>query len=191
LNTHYLAILTRGISREAPRRVLLRALSGIGLVSLSTVLVRKGDAHAKKRKRKKCKGGKKKCGKKCFDLQSDAGNCGACGIACESETCIDGACFCPVERDVACGPSCVDLATDSANCGACGNDCPSGSCVNGACTCAGGADCPDACICSAREEGGNACRGSVAPDACDADDDCPLGTYCLKSNLRCTLPCLG
>jgi hypothetical protein len=223
------------LNSAIPRRGALVGVLGTGLAALLTRFgIETAEAKRRKHRKKmnKCIGGKKKCGKQCFDLQSDAGHCGNCNAPCAaSEICADGACTCPTGR-VACGDGCVDVQTDAANCGACGNTCisaeicqsgacvcsagtdecdetcvdlhtdaancgacgkvcPSGGCVNGACTCPIATDCPETCTCSVRKEGGTACRGGVISTSCDADDDCPLGTYCLNSASRCTLPCLG
>jgi hypothetical protein len=211
------------------RRGLSRSLGGLFLAGPLGLISGFFDAEAKKKKRKKkCKGGKKRCGKKCLDLQTDPLNCGSCGNGCDvgkdcadgkcscpegeqacgascitqvecctdadcgdGGTCVDGTCLCPVEK-ASCGGTCVDLAADGANCGSCNNVCVTGGCVNGACVCQGEAQCPEACTCRARLEGGAACRGPVvSAQACDDDDDCPLGTFCRTSDAKCTNPCVG
>jgi hypothetical protein len=80
-------------------------------------------------------------------FQSDAKNCGACGIACApGQSCAKGSCTpangCPsgsfacLQATGAPGP-CMptsDLQTDNKNCGACGKVCGGvRTCVNGAC----------------------------------------------------------
>jgi phospholipase C len=73
------------------------------------------------------------CGGNCVDLQSDANNCGACGVRCGAGQCAGGACACPGAL-VTCGGACVDTQSDTANCGGCGNACPNGSgCLAGRC----------------------------------------------------------
>ena len=49
-----------------------------------------------KRKRKTCKRGTKRCGKRCTNLRNDVANCGACGTVCPSDrVCTSGVCSCP------------------------------------------------------------------------------------------------
>jgi hypothetical protein len=181
-------ILMRGIVREAPRRVLLRALSGIGLVSLSSVFISNRDADARKRKRKKkCKGGKERCGKRCIpetqccvDADCPAGS---------GQICVNGNCACRSGEET-CDGLCVDLETDGTNCGVCGNACESGECVHGVCTCLIQGDCPAVCACADRLQGGGICfLGGNNGQSCDNDDDCPDRSACFSINL-CSLPCL-
>jgi hypothetical protein len=178
-------ILMGGISREA----LLRALTGIGLASLSSVFISNRDADARKRKRKKkCKGGNKKCGKKCilkmlccvdFDCPPGTG-----------QICQDGSCACPA-GEATCDGTCVDLETDGANCGACDNACDTGECTHGACTCGGNFDCPAGCACADRLQGGRICfLGGNNGESCDNDDDCPARSACFSINF-CSIPCPG
>jgi hypothetical protein len=56
-----------------------------------------------------------------FDLQTDAANCGACGLACaEGQACCEG--------------RCVDVQSSTTHCARCGNTCDSGeACCDGAC----------------------------------------------------------
>lgn len=104
----------------------------------------------------------------CVDLQTDANNCGACGVKCPANamgnpgTCVDGAC-----REAPCAPiKCIATI-----CGAmpdeCGGTIDCGACVNG-----------NPCVT-------NSCSATCtfAGDACDpsADDCCP-GTTCSSQN---------
>lgn len=70
----------------------------------------------------------------CVDLQSDRGNCGACGLTCDGgKHCFQASCVCD-SPCVSAGGQCAQLATDTQNCGACGNACPGGTvCSGGAC----------------------------------------------------------
>jgi hypothetical protein len=120
---------------------------------------------------KKCKGNKRKCGKKCISKKKCCGGCG-------EQTCCKG--------------KCVDLATNPGNCGLCGNACASGECVHGVCTCTNFLeDCPQSmpCSCGVYVGGGAACFGGFA-GPCDENDDCPIGSVCMGNNL-CSEPCLG
>lgn len=82
-----------------PRRKVLGGLGGLLTAGLGT----RAEARRKRRK-KKCKKGTSKCGKKCFNLQTDSANCGACGVVCSSgRTCRDGACACPGDQSFIAG----------------------------------------------------------------------------------------
>jgi hypothetical protein len=81
------------------------------------------------------------CGIECVDTSTDSQNCGACGVACPSNSlCFGSACApCPTTSTL-CGlggaPYCANLENDSANCGACGKACPQGTvCQQGSCAC--------------------------------------------------------
>jgi hypothetical protein len=161
-------------------------------------------ARKKRRKRKRCKNGTKKCDRRCIPQTQCCGGCGedqrccagTCAGCCANEDCpvdapcVDGVCDCPTAGDVACGNICTDLATDPGNCGACENACNTGNCDRGACECEGVGDCPEACFCAARLQGTPVCIDFVTNEPCDEDNDCPLGSACLVSN-RCSAPCFG
>lgn len=78
---------------------------------------------------KRCLTGLASCSGSCVDLQTDHGNCGACGAGCAlGERCQAGVCT-PSCADslTSCGvgevATCVDTDTDVQNCGACGTAC--------------------------------------------------------------------
>ena len=131
-----------------------------------------GDAVAPAKK-KKCKNGTTKCGKKCRDLTSDSANCGACGHACGSgEGCVGGACAggCGAGQ-TRCGGSCVNTQTDEANCGSCGHACDGGeSCQGSQCqttTCGAG-----------QIRCGNGCVATVGDHPCCSQAECgEVGSY--------------
>lgn len=90
--------MTREGWRALPRRGVLGLAAGLGALLLGSSA---GDA---KKKRKKCKKGKKNCGKRCVDLQTDSVNCGACGNACPGgQTCSGGTCACPANQSFVAG----------------------------------------------------------------------------------------
>jgi hypothetical protein len=77
-----------------------------------------------------CPIGSSCCSGRCLDTQSDAANCGACGMACAT-------------GQACCAGACVATATSAAHCGRCGNvceatnatpACAAGACGLGACT---------------------------------------------------------
>lgn len=84
--------LTRSLHRhDSSRRALLCAVAGgLAAAGLASVPI----ADAARRKKKKCKNGTTRCGKKCVDLSSSAKNCGTCknscpfAIACVASTCV-------------------------------------------------------------------------------------------------------
>jgi hypothetical protein len=119
--------------------------------------------------RKQCPEGQSRCGDACVNLQTDPGNCGACGRVCPAgQSCFGGQCSggCPDGQTVCPGSNaCVNLLTDSHNCGACGNSC-AGKC---------GQVGPHQCIC---------CSGKCTdiffdPFNCGAcGNTCPSGQTC-------------
>ena len=83
----------------------------------------------------------------CANPQSDAKNCGGCGITCGSgKVCSNGVCATTCGGSTTtCGSGnnayCANLQTDNTNCGACGTTCGSFTkCTAGACATSG---CPD------------------------------------------------
>ena len=117
------------------------------------------------------------CDSRCTDLETDPGNCGACGTICAGlATCISGTC-CPQGQTV-CSGTCTDLSSDLANCGACGTACSGGTgCNAGACTCpSGDTTCGGACV-NLQTDTSNCGACSVAcagPGPCSAGQCCPL-----------------
>ncbi|MDH5638028.1 MAG: hypothetical protein OEZ04_06015, partial [Nitrospinota bacterium] len=99
------------------------------------------------------------CSGRCISLETNNGNCGACGNACPAtHSCIGGVCEdttnCPDDYPVNCAPSssttlmCRDTQFDSENCGACGNVCEEGlECSYGYCERPGYCPDPDSVDC--------------------------------------------
>lgn len=71
------------------------------------------------------------------DTRTDPMNCGACGVDCEGEPCVDGQCGCIAPFDNCEDPaSCsIDTSSDPQHCGACGVDCNGYPCDAGVCGC--------------------------------------------------------
>ena len=99
-----------------------------------------------------CDAGKTLCGNACVDLQTSAGNCGACGTTCGGGAqCAAGGCVATCNPGLAnCSGVCVNETVDRDNCGGCGiacdsdQKCSSGTCVS-ACT-AGQLSCDGQCV---------------------------------------------
>lgn len=143
----------------------------VGLATAISIATPLGVGPFREAVSKKCKGKKKKCGKKCISKKKCCGGCG-------QKTCCKG--------------TCVDLATNAAHCGLCGNACASGECVHGACTCENFFDdCPQGvgCSCGLYVGGGAVCFDGIS-GMCNDNDDCPIGSACLVNN-TCSKPCLG
>jgi hypothetical protein len=80
-------------------------------------------------------------GTDCIELQSDATNCGGCGVVCpEGIACVGGVCDCPA-GGIACEGACIDPQADPLHCGGCGNDCEGNPCDAGSCSCVGLTEC--------------------------------------------------
>jgi hypothetical protein len=136
------------------------------------------------------------CASGCHDLQTDAGNCGACGAACPAaEVCSRGICVCPGSGNQSCGPGlmccasgCEDLATNARNCGACDAACPTGAaCQGGVCVCPSGQiACGGQCVaapCCDNGQPGVFCGGQcVAGICCRLDAACSAVSECCASN---------
>lgn len=71
---------------------------GLFSFGMALGLARTSGAAKKEGKKKRCKRGTKRCGKKCFNLQTSKTNCGRCNRRCQGElTCDDGACDCTAQ----------------------------------------------------------------------------------------------
>jgi hypothetical protein len=151
--------LAREIGSQLPRRSVLGALSGLAALFAASA----GYGEARKRK-KKCKGGKKRCGKQCVpaDQCCSSADCGRNG------QCANGTCVCPAGKK-ACHGRCIA----EGNC-CTQDDCPGDQyCDEQTCRC------PD---------GYEPCPGNICPsgDECCGTGDCASGQACDDGFCWCT-----
>lgn len=173
--------LTQRLVAIPSRRALLHAIGG--LLTAGALTAAESDAR-RKRKPKKCKGGKRKCGKTCIPKS----NCCTSAECDADETCRNGSCAvspCPPNQ-TRCDGQCVNTLTDAANCGGCGLSCAAGeTCRLGDCCQSLGETCvsEDQCcfsFCGAIDEekpNGQDCRPGVSKRCC-ADGDIPCLDTC-------------
>ncbi len=194
--------LLRSLFASPTRRGIGRTLAGLTLGGMLGKSALAEVEARKKRRKKKCKGGKKKCGKKCRDLQTDPLHCGSCGNRCDDDmVCRDGDCLCP-EGETECGETCCPSGQNCVD-GQCEADlcppqlvCPLGqACVDGDCTCPIAAcaaaidptnDEFEDCFCAATVEGEQRCFANIAcssdPPACTTSSECGTGSACQASS---------
>jgi hypothetical protein len=142
-----------------------------------------------RRNRCACPDGLVMCGSACFDAQTDAAHCGACGQRCaESQACSSGACICVPNCD---GKTCGDDGCG----GSCGTCDSSTKCADGACIdlCTDWANNTDAeeCIVTAENLELYHCglsweEGNYGPQPCETSAQCALrastpNAYCAVS----------
>ncbi|HJL20128.1 MAG TPA: hypothetical protein RMH99_30965 [Sandaracinaceae bacterium LLY-WYZ-13_1] len=96
-----------------------------------------------------CGASQRCCDGLCADIQTDVGNCGACGRVCSgSEQCCSGLC--------------VNTNTNPDHCGGCGRACnedAADGCTDGRCTCDGGDECSPAGTCMCLPPPFSGCNG--------------------------------
>lgn len=114
----------------------------------------------------------------CVDLQTDAMNCGDCGVACPAgASCVAGACACA--QGVACGDACADTMTDPLHCGDCGVACDPGA----VCSLGG---CSSSCDPSLTQCGSSCVDTTTDPAHCGGCDiSCGPGGTCAASTCAC------
>jgi hypothetical protein len=142
-----------------------------------------------------CATGYGACMGECVDFDSDADNCGGCGIPCDG-TCAGGEC-CANGRAI-CGGACVDLESSAANCGECGNACAAGQvCEAGICAtdCQTGERCGNDCVNLATDLGNcGSCGTRCDPPNSNGTAVCTQAgcdIACNTGNLRCAGACCG
>lgn len=165
--------LARSLTTRS-RRGFSRALAGFGLAGGLSALLSLADGEAKKRKhrnrKKKCKGSRKKCGKKCIPAD---GCCTAADCA-AGQNCCANECTAPLS----CGE-------DTCGCGDVCKRSPEGhTCQPGGCSATDychnrsqyqcGSDGDEPCFCTTSIDGVNACVKDIAFNCppCDSDEDC-------------------
>jgi hypothetical protein len=144
-----IAKLLATTSRRIERRTVVAGL-------IASPLAIPHDAEAKRKKRKKrCQGGTKRCDKCCVSLTSDHANCGTCGVACLTfDACLNGGC----------GRTCITPS-------------PPGGCSGASCTGVQGSG-----NCDTTTEGQIVCIDLGPPcdtyERCDSSADCPIEHVC-------------
>ena len=168
--------LARAISQVHTRRGALAGVAGGLLLPLvaddlpAAGAGRRDEARGESWRHRKCPHGLTKCtfkkGKKkkhrCFDLQLDAVNCGACGT------------ICPAGQSC-CAGTCIDTRDAEANCGACGNVCTAPQ------TCGGGGE-PGTCGCTPTTCEAEEKNCGNIPDGCGGTLDCG---ECMQDRQTC------
>jgi hypothetical protein len=185
------AFLPRALSAPS-RRHVSRALAGLGIMGGLGSLLRPADSEARKRKgkkkRKKCKNGKKKCGKKCIPAD---GCCTAAECA-AGQSCCAHECTAPMscgEDTCGCGEVCRWSPEGARSCqpGGCPEIDYCGNRTRFICD----AD-DDTCFCATSIDGVPGCvkdPGSTGCPQCKSDADCveTLGqpALCLQDGPGC------
>ena len=169
------------------------ASGGVAIIGLGGQFVSTGTGGATV-----CPYGQTLCGSSCTNLQSDDGNCGACGRTCQSiqfggcSFCAQGQCQATPGMANCGGGACVHLQDDPINCGACGNVCLANqACIQGVCelVCSTGwADCGTG-ICMDLANNPNNCGACSL--RCSAPEICASGVCtCPKGWLQCGTTCV-
>jgi len=155
------------------------------VTSISAVSAAEADSKRRPGRPPACRNGRKACGRRCADLQTNPSHCGKCGNRCApGQTCASGQCTggggktCPGTQ-VRCGAACVDTGSDRAHCGGCGITCGAGqTCSGGTChaeTCPGTrTNCSGLCV----DTTADAAHCGVCGRVCGA------GEFCRNSNCR-------
>lgn len=131
-----------------------------------------------------CNDGFKRCGGSCTSTDTDAENCGDCGVACDpGDVCDEGACASPCPGMLTrCGGECVDTLTSVLHCGGCNAPCDEGEVCNGPDLC--GLDCEvgltdcgtGVCV----DTTVDAAHCGACNDPCDIDQACE-GSVCVAA----------
>ncbi|MFK8001298.1 MAG: hypothetical protein AB8H86_17010 [Polyangiales bacterium] len=172
-----------------------------GVVPVGAILSRQGN----------CATGEAECNGRCVSVQTDATNCGACGVACGvGQPCADGACSTVCSSPFeGCNDQCVDLSNNAEHCGGCdvrcgeGTVCFDSACVAGGCpsgitNCGGSCvdtevsqthcgSCGNECAGTECEAGACACGDTTSdPFNCGScENQCPQRALCEDSRCVC------
>ena len=149
----------------------------------------RNDAVRPAKKKKKCKGGTVRCGRKCVSLLVDPAHCGGCDSVCVAgQRCQAGHCTCGGSSCGGCcdGNSCQpgsDLSACGGNGAACAVCATGATCDGSGCVCPGDElDCNGSCV----DRGTDAAHCGACGNACDPDDVCCAGSCAsLGSTANC------
>ena len=132
-----------------------------------------------------CDAGKKSCDGVCADVKSDADNCGACGVVCDTGVaCVNSKCggdtggsggsapCASLPGTSSCPDGCFDLYSDPLHCGACDTACDQNEICEGQCL-------GEGCVtCAGYAEGANPCSTETV-GLYDALIECTCAGACI------------
>ncbi|MDF3043475.1 MAG: Stigma-specific protein Stig1 [Thermomicrobiales bacterium] len=99
MNAHAFDALVRALRHRGSRRAasalvfgIATALGGMVAPPRSTLARHEG----RKKRKQRCRGRKRRCGRRCVDTTTNPCHCGRCGNRCQfNGVCVDGRCTCP------------------------------------------------------------------------------------------------
>lgn len=166
----------RSLAGAVPRRTLLAAGVAVGVFAAGELAV--DDVLGKKKKKKKCKGGKRKCGKTC--IEADA--CCVDTDCRELAQCVSGECVCGTGLKL-CDDACIP---NSACCKS--SDCPANAtCISGACDCNESLTlCGNACVNLLTDPGNCRACGQICPTGVCLGGFCTCASFAQDCSTSCS-----